>query len=77
MTRSIEVEDMPGGGSVEGFKLVDKKSYRVVVCEGGHRSVFEARITSGTLETLSDPSQYVKDFFKAERLPQATVMDIS
>ena len=76
MTRkSIEVEPIIGG-STEGTKLLDKKSYRVVISVDGKRNVFEARLTSGQLETLSDPQQYIEEFFKREPLPQTTVIDI-
>lgn len=75
MTIRIQVEEMIGG-SIEGSKLVDKKSYRVMICEDSTCKVVEARITLGKLETLSDPQRYIREFFKDWPLPQAAVIDI-
>jgi hypothetical protein len=74
MVRTVEITSIER--SSEGSTLLDKMSYRVAIADGDKKIVVEARVPLGTLETLSDPSKYVEDFFKTGPMPQATVIDI-
>ncbi len=63
--------------SLEGTQYLDKMSYRVSISEGDKNIVFEARITLGTLETLSEPEKHIEACFRKGPLPKAnTVIDL-
>jgi len=47
------------------------------ISEGSNNVVVEARITGGTLETVSEPEKRIEKWFTARPLPQTnTVIDI-
>jgi hypothetical protein len=75
MARRIHVSAL--GRSFEGPTPQDKMSYQVVISEGDRNVVVEARISLGTLETLSDPEKRLEKWFDTRPLPQTNcVIDI-
>jgi hypothetical protein len=75
MERDIRVTKL--GQSIEAGQFLSRASYRVAISERGNNVVVEARITEGTLETVSEPEKRIEEWFTVGALPQTnTVVDI-
>ena len=76
MNTVIEVTPLPEN-SMEGGRLLDKKSYRVVVSDGTRRVTVEARLTLGTVEMLAEPEEAIRSYFATQPLPaEGSVVDV-
>jgi len=76
MNTVIEVTPLPGY-SVENGRLLDKKSYRVVVSDGTRRVTVEARLTLGMVEMLAEPEESIRNYFATQPLPEdGSVLDV-
>ncbi len=75
MKRNVQVTKLDR--SFDGPQFLDKISYRVSISEGEKNVVIEARITLGTLETVSEPEKRIEKFFREGPLPKTnTVIDL-
>jgi hypothetical protein len=75
MERDIRVTKL--GRSIEAGHFLSKISYRVAISEGSNNVVVEARITEGTLDTVSTPEKRIEKWFTVRALPQTNkVIDI-
>ena len=73
--REIRITNL--GRSVDGASTLDKASFRVSISEGKENVVVEARISLGSLETLSDPEKRITEHFATGPLPKSgAVIDI-
>lgn len=76
MTRRIAVTAL--GRSWEGGSFKDMMSYRVAASERSDQVVFEARIPLGTLETMDNPEEKIKEYYAKAPLPKnSSVIDLS
>lgn len=75
MERKVRVTKLDR--SFDGPQFLDKISYRVSISEGDKNIVIEARVSLGTLETLSEPEKRIEEWFTKGPLPKAnTVVDL-